>query len=88
MPVIAETDAEFKGLPDLVEADAAAAFHAQPADHLGPLADLDGPWKGHGFNAIWRPHRLSTGQDRFLELNLTTETLDFKKIHGAIPNRG
>ena len=28
------------------------------------------------------------GQDRFLELNLTNETLVFTKINGAIPNRG
>ena len=28
------------------------------------------------------------GQDRFLELNLTQETLEFTAISGAIPNRG
>jgi hypothetical protein len=67
---------------------------AQAADPLGPLSLLPGPgdtpgvWKGHGFNAIWRPHRLSTGQDRFLELNLTDETLTFARINGDIPNRG
>jgi hypothetical protein len=43
---------------------------------------------GHGFNAIWRPHRESTGQDRFLELNRTDETLVFTRIEGEIPNRG
>ena len=56
------------------------------ADPLGPLAQLPGTWTGHGFNAIWRPHH--PGQDRFLELNITTEKLVFSKINGAIPNRG
>lgn len=43
---------------------------------------------GTGFNAIWRPNALSSGQDRFLELNLTNETLEFDEIPGQIPNRG
>ena len=30
----------------------------------------------------------SASQDRFLECNLTTETLHFDKIDGPIPNRG
>jgi hypothetical protein len=58
------------------------------ADPLGPLAQLPGTWKGHGFNAIWRPHHPHIPQDRFLELNLTNETLVFTKINGPIPNRG
>jgi hypothetical protein len=58
------------------------------SDPLGPLAQLPGTWKGHGFNAIWRPHHPHLQQDRFLELNLTTETLVFAKINGPIPNRG
>ncbi len=56
------------------------------ADPLGPLAQLPGTWTGHGFNTIWRPH--TGAQDRFLELNLTTEKLVFSKINGPIPNRG
>ena len=56
------------------------------ADPLGPLAALPGTWKGTGFNTIWRPH--FKVQDRFLELNLTQETLEFEEIPGAIPNRG
>lgn len=44
--------------------------------------------EGKGFNAIWRPNVLSSGQDRFLELNLTEETLEFDEIPGLIPNRG
>ena len=60
---------------------------------LGPLAELPGTWKGQGFNTIWRPHQVGLrgdppNQDRFLELNLTTETLQFTRIPGQIPNRG
>ena len=58
------------------------------AAQLGPLAQLPGTWKGHGFNAIWRPHHPAAQQDRFLELNLTDETLVFTEIPGPIPNRG
>jgi hypothetical protein len=69
---------------------------ATPAtgDPLGPLAELPGPgdtpgvWVGKGFNAIWRPHRLTSGQDRFLELNLTDDKIVFTRIDGNIPNRG
>jgi hypothetical protein len=55
---------------------------------LGPLQDLVGTWVGHGFNTIWRPNHTPPGQDRFLELNLTLETLQVEEIKGAIPNRG
>src|ERR1700759_4529604 len=60
---------------------------------LGPLADLAGTWKGTGFNTIWRPHQVGlpgdpANQDRFLELNLTSETLTFTPIPGEITNRG
>jgi hypothetical protein len=55
---------------------------------LGDLSVLAGKWVGTGFNTIWRPHQLSSGQDRFLELNLTDETLEFIEIPGQIPNRG
>ena len=54
---------------------------------LGPLASLVGTWDGKGLNVIWRPSH-TPGQDRFLELNLTTETVQFEAISGAIPNRG
>lgn len=65
-------------------------------DRLGPLRAFVGPsgkrsWKGTGFNMIWRPnHNKQTGsQPHFLELNLTTETLDFKDITGSgVANRG
>jgi energy-coupling factor transporter ATP-binding protein EcfA2 len=56
---------------------------------LGLLEDLKGTWTGIGFNLIWRPfHGGPPTQDRFLELNLTRETLCFEEIPGAIPNRG
>ena len=58
------------------------------APDYGLLAGLVGTWQGKGFNTIWRPNLLSTGQDRFLELNVTDETLEFEKINGQIPNRG
>ena len=57
-----------------------------PASPLGPLAQLPGRWKGTGFNQIWRPFHGT--QDRFLELNETTETLQVVEIPGDIPNRG
>jgi hypothetical protein len=67
----------------------AADFIGTAADNeLGPLAQLEGTWQGTGFNTIWRPNLLSSGQDRFLELNITSETLAFSKINGPIPNRG
>jgi hypothetical protein len=57
------------------------------ASPLGPLAGLAGKWAGRGFNVIWRPDSVS-GQDRFLELNVTSEQLEFSPISGPIPNRG
>jgi hypothetical protein len=85
MTAVTQTDPDFTfGDPGGAEAIAAAVFH--PAGVLGPLAQLPGTWRGHGFNTIWRPHH--GGQDRFLELNLTTETLVFTRINGPIPNRG
>ena len=87
---------QFKGHPEVepTQVAEAAALGGAPTDPLGPLARLVGDgeeakWVGDGFNAIWRPHPLaSSGQDRFLELNLTHEELVFKRISGAIPNRG
>jgi hypothetical protein len=60
--------------------------------NLGPLAPLAGSWKGRGFNVMWRPDNPQsqpfTQTKRFLELNLTSETLDFHVIPGVVPNRG
>jgi hypothetical protein len=73
----------------LAEAAVSAAAAASP---LGPLAGLAGKWTGRGFNIIWRPHHAHgqdpPGQDRFLEINVTTEELDLTPINGPIPNRG
>ncbi len=59
---------------------------------LGPLASFAGSWSGTGFNAIWRPDNTQPPENsairRFLELNLTKETLDFHVIPGVVPNRG
>jgi hypothetical protein len=88
-----DPDFEFQGT-SAPAAEAAVRPAALPTDPLGPLTELPGPnvipgtWIGHGFNAIWRPHRASTGQDRFLELNLTADKIVFTRINGAIPNRG
>lgn len=87
MSAVTQTDPDFV-FSDFAHVEGAGdiASPAHAAGPLGPLAELPGTWKGHGFNTIWRPHH--GGQDRFLELNLTTETLVFTKINGPIPNRG
>jgi hypothetical protein len=86
------TDFTFQPLPPLqnpvehpfAEAELSPAAAASP---LGPLAGLAGKWTGRGFNIIWRPNH-TPGQDRFLEINVTTEQLDLTAINGPIPNRG
>ncbi len=55
---------------------------------LGRLAGLEGKWSGTGFNVIWRPNSKPADQDRFLQINVTKETLEFQRIAGEIPNRG
>jgi hypothetical protein len=79
-----EHDFAFEPLPPIQ--DTVTQPFTEIDDPLGPLAALPGTWKGHGFNTIWRPHHKV--QDRFLELNLTKETLEFEEIPGEIPNRG
>jgi hypothetical protein len=74
---------------------------APPTDWLGLLRGLVGgapqsnskrKWEGTGFNMIWRPNfgNASGSSRHFLQLNMTSETLDFKEISGAtgIANRG
>jgi hypothetical protein len=75
---------DFRITPVSGQIETAHVLHA--ASPLGPLAELPGTWKGTGFNQIWRPFHGS--QDRFLELNETTEVLQFIEIQGDIPNRG
>jgi hypothetical protein len=86
MTPVTQTDPDFVFRDPDGAVIAAAPAAAHPAGQLGPLGQLPGTWEGHGFNTIWRPHH--GGQDRFLELNRTRETLVFKQINGAIPNRG
>lgn len=47
-----------------------------------------GTWTSRGFNTIWRPNHTPADQDRFLELNLTSDQIEFSEIPGPIPNRG
>src|ERR1700749_503191 len=84
-----DSDFAFAGLatPEAEATEAVKALAAGP-DPLGALAGLLGTWKGHGFKAIGGPHHPASQQDRFLELNRTTETLVFTRINGPIPNRG
>jgi hypothetical protein len=60
--------------------------------NLGPLASLPGSWRGSGFNAIWRPDNPQSEPfseiKRYLELNLTSDSFDFRVIPGVVPNRG
>src|SRR5580658_1680184 len=63
---------------------------------LGPLAFLQGSWRGPGFNAIWRPDNPQSRPltnppnqtKRLLELNLTHDSFHFQVIPGVVPNRG
>ena len=77
-------DFVFRPLPPLKET---IHFPFPIPNPLGPLAALGGEWGGTGFNVIWRPNH-TPGQDRFLELNLTEDSINFTAISGAIPNRG
>jgi hypothetical protein len=87
--ITTDADFAFAGLatPEVPAPEPAAHITAATPNPLGALAALAGTWKGHGFNAIWRPHH-PVSQDRFLELNMTDETIVFTAINGAIPNRG
>ncbi len=78
-------DFSFQPLPAL-ENEIQQPF-PEVASPLGPLAGLAGKWSGRGFNVIWRPNH-TPGQDRFLELNVTGEQIEFGPISGPIPNRG
>jgi len=79
-------DFAFTPIPSIDRPLRFSSVHS-PDNPLGLLADLKGTWTGAGFNVIWRPNS-KQGQDRFLELNLTEETLRFEEIPGPIPNRG
>jgi hypothetical protein len=80
-----EPDFVFRPLPEIKRPLRFAM--ADTGSPLGPLQDLPGTWAGKGLNVIWRPNS-TPGQDRFLELNVTDETLQLVEINGEIPNRG
>jgi hypothetical protein len=80
-------DFSFQPLPPIETAAQERFAAAAVASPLGPLAPLVGKWAGRGFNVIWRPDH-APGQDRFLELNVTSEQIEFSAIPGEIPNRG
>ncbi len=88
-------------LDDFVFTSVSGKIPEKSTGPYGPLVELIGTWKGHGFNQIWRPFDatasppevpipppIPANQDRFLELNETIETLEFDAIPGDIPNRG
>jgi len=79
-------DFSFQPLP-AVENATLAPF-PEVASPLGPLAPLAGTWSGRGFNVIWRPNHTPSTQDRFLELNVTSDQIEFTSVPGSIPNRG
>jgi hypothetical protein len=84
---MATPPAEQPGARENATSFRAVAGHESLHESLGPLADLPGHWSGVGFNLIARPD-FAGGNDIFLELNLTKETLDFATIGSPIPNRG
>ena len=54
---------------------------------LGLLADLSGSWEGHGFNLVARPDS-GDGDQPFVELNQTKESLKFHPLSSPVPSRG
>ena len=83
-----EPNFSFKPQPPIVAPPISTPPVSTPSSSpLGALSALVGKWSGSGFNVIWRPNH-TPGQDRFLELNRTVETMEFVEIPGSIPNRG
>jgi len=69
--------------------DALRVGGAPPNPLLGVhegIGNFPGTWTGKGFNLIWRPHFQSN--DHFLQLNLTSDSIEFASIGGPVPNRG
>jgi hypothetical protein len=79
-----------------------ASFGVESAEaepDLGAIASFVGKFRGTGFNTIFRPQDFAVSptplpnpangpDDNILELNPTTETLEFSEALGSIPNRG
>jgi hypothetical protein len=73
---------------DFILTSVSGTIKQEQPNPFAPINILHGRWEGRGFNQIWRPFFGVPGQDRFLELNETIETLEFDTIPGDIPNRG
>src|ERR1700693_2619913 len=84
-----------------VQPDHKVAAPPAPPPPLGPLAAFVDDWVGNGFNTIFRPDNAVTPtplpnpvppppppRDNVLELNLTSESLQFSRSLGSVPNRG
>ncbi|WP_213806450.1 heme-binding protein [Granulicella sp. dw_53] len=83
-----EQDLVFRPLPPIADTN---HFPFGSTNPLDPITELVGNWSGKGFNVIWRPFFSAAPappQDRFLELNLTNDAIQFDVIAGPIPNRG
>jgi hypothetical protein len=91
-----QTDIRFKPIPHIPNGpEVLSEIAANPKDplaRLGRLGPLSGAWEGVGLNTIWRPLHQEDGSDddvnQFLEINATTDKIDFTPITGSIPNRG
>lgn len=64
----------------------ASADTAASAKQLGPLAELEGKWRGSGFNIIALPDK-QNGKRFRVQVNVTKEEFEFTKT-GIVPNRG
>jgi hypothetical protein len=62
---------------------------AEVASKLGPLADLEGTWKGNsGWNMIAVPSQLNGKPEFTLLIQQYSETIIFTPITAPVPNRG
>ena len=85
-----DPDFAFAGLatPEAEATEAVKALAAGP-DPLGALAGLLGTWKGHGFNAIWRPHHPASqhGVDRQYAVFGAFGAITFMALSGVVLDR-
>src|SRR3954447_8946798 len=98
-PALEETRGFRWGHVPSVKRRGLAAEGAQPEPDLGAIGSFTGTFRGAGFNTIFRPQDFAVSptplpnpakgpDDNILELNPTTETLEFSDALGSIPNRG
>ena len=88
MTVTAQTDPDFvfHGIPEVAATAPLRRLRRSPPIRWPGWRSFPAP--GRGMASTPSGGLITSGQDRFLELNLTTETLVFTKINGPIPNRG